>query len=101
MLGIGDFRPCGTIAQARDARAPSLTTLPIAAFQANPILVVDTTYKFTPLFLQSFIGPIPMRWAAYLPSRSGTNSKSSVVGTSDLVIRYNDTSTSTLHCPAP
>lgn len=101
ILGTGAFRPCGKITSAGDANTPSLTTLPVDAFQANPILVVDTTYNFTPLFLQSFVGPIPMRWAAYLPSRSGTNNKSIVTGVSDMVIRYEDISGATQHCPAP
>lgn len=96
--GKGDLRPCARITAVGDNGVPSLMTLPQDAFQANPILVVDTTYSFTPLFLQGFIGPFQMRWAAYFPSRSGTNN-TAPDGLSDMFIRHKDDSGGTVYCP--
>lgn len=88
LLGVGQKRACGTMTVAPDTSAPDPTQLPADAFQPNPILVVDVTYTFTPLFLQSIIGTIPMRWMSYFPSRSGKNSVFG--GTLDQVIKYDD-----------
>lgn len=98
LLGVGQRRPCTNLTSVSDTAAPSLTTLSADAFQANPILVVDMTYTFTPLFLQSFIGTIPMRSVAYFSPRSGVN-RLTTDGTSDLVFHYTDLNDPTVQCP--
>ncbi len=72
LLGVAPRRLCGTLSVTGNTAASSLSTLPQDAFQAAPLLVVDVTYTFNPLFLGSLIGAIPMAWSAYLPVRSGT-----------------------------
>lgn len=97
ILGQGDHRLCRKVSPVDDATTPSLLTLPNDAFQANPVLVVDTTYMFTPLLLQSFIPQFSMRWASYFSSRSGVNTMNN--GKSDLFIHYDDTSKAVSFCP--
>ena len=68
-------RPCTRLNSVPDTAPSSLTTLPAAMFQSAPSLVVDVNYTFTPLFLQTLVGTIPMRFVQYFPSRSGTTNQ--------------------------
>lgn len=65
-------RPCGQQARLANTAPPSQAGMPDSTFQANPTLVVDVAYTFTPLFLSSLFGNFPMRWVAYFPSRFGS-----------------------------
>jgi len=89
LLGVAPPRLCGTLSLAADTAAPALSALPASAFQEAPMLVVDLTNQFTPLFFGAVTGAIPMTRSAYLPVRSGILDQS---------IDYEDT---TLACPAP
>jgi len=61
---------------------PDPALLPQKAFlQAAPLLVVDVTRTFTPMFLGAFTGGVPLASSAYLPVRSGTV---------DQTIKYDD-----------
>ncbi len=73
----GTLRPCDTvrgtsvITQSTDTATPSATTLPSDVYSAASVLVVDVTYRYTPLFF-SFIGSsITIRQSAYFAPRTG------------------------------
>ena len=76
LLGVAPPRLCGTLSAVGNTSPPSPATLPQDVFQAAPLLVVDVTYVFVPLFLGGLFGGIPMAWSAYLPVRSGTGDQS-------------------------
>lgn len=82
LLGTAPTRVCGTLTATDDAAKPDPALLPKKTFlQAAPLLVVDVTRTFTPMFLGVFTGSIPLASSAYLPVRSGTL---------DQTIRYED-----------
>ena len=100
LLGNGAPRPCVNLNSSPDTAAPSPITLAASAFPVAPVLpapifIVDVTYTYTPLFLQTFIGTIPMRQTAYFPSRSG-----SVRSLSDQIVTYSDPNNPGAQCPA-
>jgi Flp pilus assembly protein TadG len=58
------------ITQVPDTASPSPTTLPADVYSPAPLLVVDVTYTFKPLFY-SFVSNITMRQSAYFSPRTG------------------------------
>lgn len=76
-------RPCGQQTAIADTAPPTQTGLPNSVFQANPVLVVDVAYTFTPLFLVNLFGKFPFRWMAYFPSRSGVDVSAQLIGYGD------------------
>lgn len=71
ILGAAAARPCGWLTAVADDAAPGPSVMPQSTFQRAPILVVDMTYAFTPLFLGGVVGPIKMARSSYFPARSG------------------------------
>ena len=76
VLGLAAPRPCGTQTAVPDTSPPGPSVMPQSSFQAAPILVVDITYGFVPLFLGGVVGPIQMARSAYFPARSGNADQS-------------------------
>jgi len=73
LLGTGAApRPCGVLTAVADSAPPGPAVLAQSAFQAAPVLVVDVTYAFKPLFLGGVVGAIQMARSAYYPARSGS-----------------------------
>ncbi len=78
--GTGVVRPCdsvqGTsvISSVSDTSNPSPTTLPVDMFSAAPLLVVDVTYTFKPMFFRFITGNIAMAQTSYLSPRTGLTS---------------------------
>jgi len=72
----GSRRPCdvvqgvSVITQVADTASPSATTLPADVYSPAPLLVIDVTYTFKPLFY-SFVSDITMRQSAYFSPRTG------------------------------
>ncbi len=75
VLGIAAPRPCGALSVIADDAAPGPTVMPQSSFQPAPILVVDVTYAFKPLFLGGVVGNIDMARSSYFPARSGTSNQ--------------------------
>lgn len=75
MLGIAAPRPCGALSAVADDAAPGPTVMPQSSFQPAPILVVDVTYAFKPLFLGGVVGNIDMARSSYFPARSGSSNQ--------------------------
>ncbi len=92
LLGSVPRRLCGTLSAVGNTAASSPAVLPQDAFQSAPVLVVDVTYSFRPLFLGSLVSSIPMAWSAYLPVRSGAL---------DRTINYDDPQAQCLPTPKP
>lgn len=67
-------RPCGQLSAVADTAPASLTALPIDAFTASPVLVVDVTYDFVPLFTRFFPHALSFMSTAYLATRTGDDS---------------------------
>jgi len=78
--GTGQVRPCdrvqGTsdIGWSKDTDIPSPSTLPSGTNSAAPLLVVDVTYTFRPMFFTFIAGNIAMAQSSYLPPRTGLTS---------------------------
>jgi Flp pilus assembly protein TadG len=89
-VGGAPARACGALASASDTAAGTSGTLPADAFTAAPILVVDVTYQFRPLFASFILSAIPMRRTAYMPLRTGTNAA---------WVRYIDSTSPQAMCP--
>ena len=64
----------GRLGISDDTNPPDRSYLPRDVFTQAPVMIVDVTYNFTPLFLGSVIGQIPMRWMAAFGARSGNSS---------------------------
>ncbi len=73
LQGIAAARPCGTLVAVADGAPPSVSTLPVDAFTAAPVLAVDVTYDFTPLFTSLFGSGLRFMETAYMPARTGGN----------------------------
>ncbi len=87
----GTIRPCGPlVATGTDASVQSFGTLPPDAFTSSPLLVVDVTYRFVPIFTQFITGPILMTRSAYMPLRTGADAQ---------WVSYVDPTTSQPMCP--
>jgi Flp pilus assembly protein TadG len=75
--GTGTVRPCDTvqgtsvISSVSDTAPPSPATLPQDMFSPAPLLVVDVTYTFQPLFFTFITGNIAMAQTSYLSPRAG------------------------------
>lgn len=78
-------RKCVQLNRDADTVPPDLGDLPLDAFTASPILVVDVYYTYTPTFTQSIISPITMHWMAPYGARSGN-----LQSRSDQFIHYVD-----------
>lgn len=89
VLGTATPRACGAQTAVPDTAPSGPGVMPQSSFQAAPILVVDITYDYVPLFLGSAVGPIKMARSAYFPARSGNL---------DQTIAYLDPS---VQCPTP
>jgi Flp pilus assembly protein TadG len=89
-LGGAAARPCGALTQAADTAAPSPTTLPASAFSAAPLLVVDLSVTFRPIFTSLLAAAIPLTRTVYLPLRTGPDSA---------WVRYVDTGSAQPMCP--
>lgn len=75
VLGVAAPRPCGALSATADDAAPGPTVMPQSTFQPAPVLVVDMTYAFKPLFLGGVVGAISMARSSYFPARSGTTNQ--------------------------
>ncbi len=73
LQGSAVTRGCGRLTSQPDTAPPSLSKLPADAFSAAPMLVVDITYNFTPLFNVVFGTGLVLRESAYMGTRVGTN----------------------------
>jgi Flp pilus assembly protein TadG len=75
--GSAAVRPCdarlneSVLTSVGDEVDPSPNTLPEHVYSAAPLLVVDLSYTFTPLFFRFITGPIVMTRTAYFPTRTG------------------------------
>jgi Flp pilus assembly protein TadG len=75
--GAGTARPCDTvqgtavITSAGDRATPTPATLPVDVYGAAPLLVVDVTYTFRPMFFTFITANIPLAQSAYLSPRAG------------------------------
>ena len=73
----GTKRPCdvtqgsSVITQTTDGSTPSATTLPSDVYSAAPLLVVDISYTFTPMFFNYITSGFTMRQSAYFAPRTG------------------------------
>ncbi len=73
LQGNAARRPCGQLNQAPDTQPASITTLPVDAFTSAPVVVVDVTYDFTPLFTTLFGAGLRFMESAYMSPRTGTD----------------------------
>jgi len=75
--GTGQVRPCDTaqgtsgISSVSDTAKPSPTTLPVDVYSAAPLLVVDVTYTYKPMFFRFITGNVVMAQSSYLSPRTG------------------------------
>jgi Flp pilus assembly protein TadG len=69
----GTARSCGTLGAAANDASATISTLPPDAFSSSPLLVVDVTYDFIPLFTNLF--GVKLKWmeTAYMAPRTGTD----------------------------
>ena len=67
----GTRRACGTLTSVPDASNITPTTLATDAFSPEPVLVVDVTYTFHPLFFNYVKSNIVMTRTAYFSPRTG------------------------------
>ena len=71
------MRPCDTVqgtlvlSSVADTATPSPSTLPDDIYSAAPLLVVDVTYTFQPLFFTFITGNVVMAQSSYLSPRMG------------------------------
>ena len=73
LQGVSPKRPCGKLAGVPDGTPSSIGTLPLDAFTSSPLIVVDVTYDFTPMFTQLFGAGAVFMETAYLATRTGTD----------------------------
>ncbi|MEO8715985.1 MAG: TadE/TadG family type IV pilus assembly protein [Acetobacteraceae bacterium] len=71
LQGAAPTRPCGNLSSVPDGHAASSGTLPADTFTAAPMLVVDVTYDFTPLFTNLFGSGLRFMESAYMAARTG------------------------------
>ncbi|MBV8457583.1 MAG: pilus assembly protein [Acetobacteraceae bacterium] len=71
----GAARPCGPppLGVAANDASASINTLPPDAFSSSPLLVVDVTYEFIPLFTNLFGVKVQWMETAYMAPRTGTD----------------------------
>ncbi len=75
LQGVATTRPCGQLSAVPDGQPSTLTTLPTDAFTSAPVVVVDITYDFLPLFNNLFGGGLQFTETAYMPPRTGDDSE--------------------------
>ncbi len=73
LQGAAPLRPCGSPGQVADGTPSSSLTLPLDAFTRAPLLVVDVTYDFIPLFNTFFGHALTFMETAYLATRTGND----------------------------
>lgn len=71
LQGSASKRPCGTLSLVPDGQPASSTTLPADAFTSAPLVVVDITYDFAPLFTNLFGAGLRFMESAYMATRTG------------------------------
>ncbi len=71
LQGTAPKRPCGQLGSVPDGQPSTPTTLPLDAFTPAPVLVVDVTYDFTPIFTNLFGSGLRFTETAYLAPRTG------------------------------
>jgi Flp pilus assembly protein TadG len=71
LLGIAAARSCGALLSVADSAAPSPATLPADMFSSAPLLVVDVSFTFQPVFRTFVKAAFPMARTAYVPMRIG------------------------------
>ncbi len=71
LQGGAQTRLCGRLNAVPDGQPASLTALPLDAFTPAPLLVVDVTYDFAPLFTNLFGAGLRFMETAYLAPRTG------------------------------
>lgn len=71
LQGSSSKRPCGTLASVPDGTPSDKRTLAADAFSAAPVLVVDVTYDFTPIFTNLFGAGASFMETAYMAARAG------------------------------
>jgi Flp pilus assembly protein TadG len=63
-------RPCNTLLQpVPDAQQPSPTTLASDAFGPVPVMAVDLSFNYTPLFAASLMPPLTIKRSAFMQPR--------------------------------
>lgn len=67
----GVTRACGTLSAVPDSSNITPTTLATDAFSSEPVLVVDLTYTYHPLFFNYVKSNIVMKRTAYFSPRTG------------------------------
>lgn len=75
LQGTATPRPCGQLGSVADGVPSSSTTLPLGAFTSAPLIVVDVTYDFTPLFANLSWGNLRFMETAYLATRTGSDAE--------------------------
>lgn len=79
--GGSDRRPCNTaMTPVPDSTTPSKTTLPSDLYGPNPVIVVDLTFAYQPLFAGKIFGPLTIKRSSYLQPRYVNNLPYSVAG---------------------
>ena len=73
LQGSSPIRPCGTLASVPNGQPAAIGTLPVDAFTAAPLLVVDVTYNFVPVFTNLFGSGRHFMETAYMGTRIGGN----------------------------
>lgn len=69
--GSSSKRPCGTLTPVPDSQPAAIGTLAVDAFSPAPVLVVDVTYDFTPIFTNLFGAGLRFMESAYMAPRTG------------------------------
>jgi Flp pilus assembly protein TadG len=67
----GTRRACGTLTAVPDGSPYTSSTLRASAFSSSPLLVVDVSYAFTPLFNTLFGTGMHLMESAYMATRTG------------------------------
>jgi Flp pilus assembly protein TadG len=89
-LGTAAARACGPLKPATDVATPSPATLPVDAFSAAPLLLVDVSFTYQPLFTSYIKTAIQLKRTAYMPMRTGDNTQ---------WVRYTNPNISQPMCP--
>ncbi|QGM45256.1 TadE/TadG family type IV pilus assembly protein [Methylocystis heyeri] len=68
--GLGVSRPCNRLLDAvDDTQGPSRTSLPRDAFGPVPLIAVDLSFDYTPLFAASFMPSLTIKRSAFMQPR--------------------------------
>ncbi len=75
LQGSAPTRPCGELGAVADGLPSSSTTLPLGAFTSAPLIVVDVTYNFAPIFANLPWVNLRFMETAYLATRTGSDAE--------------------------